>query len=105
MAKAGCSYWEQRTDEFGQIQDFGYVNEQIITGNGFNLKFGAIVRPFESSPFRLGFTVETPTWYNLKYIDDQSLTTKYYWDDKGTFFCRKNNNFKKNSQNKFILLP
>ena len=80
--RRGTDYWEQRTDEFGQIQDFGYVNEQIITGNGFNLKFGAIVRPFESSPFRLGFTVETPTWYNLKYIDDQSLTTKYYWDDK-----------------------
>lgn len=73
-------YWEQRTDELGRIQDFGYVNEQIITGNGFNFKFGAIVRPFESSPFRIGFTVETPTWYTLKYVDDQSLTTRYQWD-------------------------
>ena len=73
-------YWEQRTDAFGRIQDFGYVNEQIITGNGFNFKFGAIVRPFESSPFRIGFTVETPTWYTLKYVDDQSVTTKYKWD-------------------------
>lgn len=75
-------YWEQRTDEHGQIQDFGYFNEQIITGNGFNFKFGAIVRPFENSSFRVGFTVETPTWYSLKYVDDQSLTTKYYWDDR-----------------------
>lgn len=75
-------YWEQRTDEHGQIQDFGYFNEQIITGNGFNFKFGAIVRPFENSSFRVGFTVETPTWYSLKYVDDQSLTTKYYWDEK-----------------------
>lgn len=75
-------YWEQRTDEFGKIQDFGYCNEQRVTGNGFNLKFGAIVRPFESSPFRIGVTVETPTWYDLKYVDDQSLATKYAWDDK-----------------------
>ena len=75
-------YWEQRTDAHRNIQDFGYCNEQRITGNGFNLKFGAIVRPIETSTFRLGLTVETPTWYNLEYIDDQSLTTKYAWDDK-----------------------
>ena len=75
-------YWEQRTDNLGQIQDFGYVNEQVITGNGFNFKFGAIIRPLESSSFRLGFTVETPTWYKLKYIDDQSLSTKYAWNEK-----------------------
>ena len=75
-------YWEQRTDEHGRIQDFGYTNEQIITGNGFNIKLGAIFRPFESSSFRIGFTVETPTWYELKYIDDQSLATKYVWNER-----------------------
>lgn len=75
-------YWEQRTDADGLIQDFGYVNEQVITGTGFNLKFGAVVRPFASSSFRVGLVVETPTWYNLKYSDDQSLDTKYYWDER-----------------------
>lgn len=80
--RRGTDFWEQRTDALGDIQDFGYVNEQRISGNGFNLKFGAIVRPIESSPFRVGLTVETPTWYKLKYVDDQSLTTKYYWDTK-----------------------
>ena len=80
--RRGTDYWEQRTDADGMIQDFGYVNEQVITGNGFNIKLGAIVRPFESGSFRLGFTVETPTWYNLKYIDDQSLATKYVWNEK-----------------------
>lgn len=75
-------YWEQRTDKSGNIQDFGYANEQRITGTGFNFKFGAIVRPFANSPFRVGVTVETPTWYRLKYVDDQYLTTKYSWDDK-----------------------
>lgn len=80
--RRGTDYWEQRTDASGDIHDFGYVNEQTITGTGVNLKFGAIVRPIETSPFRIGVAVETPTWYRLKYVDDQSLTTKYYWDEK-----------------------
>ena len=29
------------------------------------MKLGAIIRPFENSPFRLGLAVHTPTWYNL----------------------------------------
>lgn len=31
-----------------------------------DFKFGAIVRPFEDSPFRIGVAVHTPTFYNLK---------------------------------------
>lgn len=79
--RRGTDYWEQRTAVNGDIHDFGYMNEQVVTGNGFNLKFGTIIRPFDSSSFRIGLTIETPTWYNLKYVDDQSLTTKYRWDD------------------------
>lgn len=80
--RRATEYWEQRTGESGRIHDFGYNNEQVITGTGFNFKLGAIVRPFENSSFRVGFTVETPTWYTLKYVDDQSLITQYYWDEK-----------------------
>ena len=29
----------------------------------------------------MGLTVETPTWYSLKYVDDQILTTKYRYDE------------------------
>ncbi len=75
-------YWENRTATNGDIHDFGYVNEQKVTGSGLNLKFGTIIRPFDSSTFRVGFTVETPTWYNLEYVDNQSLTTKYDWTGK-----------------------
>lgn len=78
--RRGTDYWEERMDVDGRILDFGYINEQVVSGNGYNLKFGAIVRPFESSPFRLGFTVETPTWFTLTYNDDQSLTTHYDLD-------------------------
>lgn len=79
--RRGTDYWEQRTGTNGTIHDFGYRNEQIVTGNGYNLKFGAIVRPFDASTFRVGLTVESPTWYSLKYVDDQILTTKYRYDE------------------------
>ncbi|MCD8291484.1 MAG: hemin receptor [Prevotella sp.] len=40
-------------------------DERRITGTGFNIKAGIIVRPIESSPFRIGLSVSTPTWYDL----------------------------------------
>jgi len=48
----------------------GYGNvllsdERRITGTGFNVKAGIIVRPLEDSPFRIGLSVATPTWYDL----------------------------------------
>lgn len=45
----------------------GYTLENWFRteGTGVDLKLGVIVRPFENSPFRLGFAVHTPTWYDL----------------------------------------
>lgn len=45
-------------------------------GTGFDLKLGAIIRPFEYSPFRIGFAIHTPTWYAMtdKYV---STLTSY----------------------------
>lgn len=40
-------------------------DSRIITGTGWNLKFGAIVRPVETSPFRIGAYIHTPTFYTL----------------------------------------
>lgn len=40
--------------------------EQLkIDGTGFDVKFGAIFRPIEDSPFRIGLYVNTPVWYDL----------------------------------------
>ena len=36
-----------------------------LKGTGVDLKLGVIVRPIEESPFRLGFAILTPTWYEL----------------------------------------
>ena len=41
------------------------INERRITGSGVNVKFGAIWRPIETSPFRVGLYIHTPTWYRL----------------------------------------
>ncbi|MBR1388768.1 MAG: hemin receptor [Prevotella sp.] len=43
-----------------------YADERKITGTGLDLKAGIIFRPIEASPFRIGLSVATPTWYNLK---------------------------------------
>ncbi|MBQ3753074.1 MAG: hemin receptor [Prevotella sp.] len=40
-------------------------DDRKIDGTGFDLKAGVIVRPVETSPFRIGAYVHTPTWYSL----------------------------------------
>ena len=46
-----------------------------IVGTGIDFKFGAIVRPFEDSPFRFGLAVHTPTLYQLEYKTQALLTS------------------------------
>ena len=61
------------------------VNERKITGSGVNVKFGAIWRPIETSPFRIGLYIHTPTWYRLTqdfwpitYTDSNPNATKTF---------------------------
>ena len=49
-------------DDVGTIQ---LEDDHRIEGSGFDVKFGLIVRPVEDSPFRVGLSVSTPTWYTL----------------------------------------
>lgn len=41
------------------------ADNRSITGSGFDVTAGVIVRPIESSPFRIGAYMKTPTWYDL----------------------------------------
>lgn len=41
------------------------ADERKITGSGANITAGVIFRPVEMSPFRIGLSVATPTWYDL----------------------------------------
>lgn len=42
-----------------------YTDSRRIEGTGFDMTAGIIIRPVESSPFRIGAYVKTPTWYDL----------------------------------------
>lgn len=59
-------YTEDYTGNYvGQGYDLTGWNK--ITGSGFDIKLGAIIRPFEYSPLRIGLAIHTPTFYKLNY--------------------------------------
>lgn len=64
----------------------GYALESFnrIHGGGFDVKFGAIIRPFEESPFRIGLAIHTPTFYKLTYTTGALLTSDVLVDNNET---------------------
>lgn len=58
-------YSEYTETLIGGVGSVTIADERRISGTGFNVKAGIIFRPIELSPFRVGFSVETPTWYDL----------------------------------------
>lgn len=60
--KGHSVYQETYVDNGGGVV---ISDKRKITGNGYDVKLGVIVRPVEASPFRIGAYVHTPTWYNL----------------------------------------
>lgn len=50
-------------DDGGMVS---YGDRREISGTGYDIKAGLIFRPVEESPFRVGVSIATPTWYNLK---------------------------------------
>ena len=60
------SYAENLRDDNGNDNGgFTLNNWYSADGNGFDLKLGAVIRPFEYSPFRIGLAVHTPVWYTI----------------------------------------
>jgi hypothetical protein len=53
-----------------------------IDGTGYDIKFGAIFRPIEESPFRFGIYVSTPIFYDLT-MHSASDVTMTGVDDQG----------------------
>ncbi len=60
------SYTENIVDNGNGIGTLTVNDSRKITGTGFDVKAGVIFRPVETSPFRIGLYVHTPTWYDLK---------------------------------------
>lgn len=53
------------------------IDNHKITGTGFDVKAGVIVRPVEESPFRIGVSVASPTFYKLTTENTSSLSDQY----------------------------
>lgn len=54
-------------EDYGDETGYNLQGWNKISGSGFDVKLGAILRPFEYSPFRIGLAIHTPVFYNLDY--------------------------------------
>lgn len=70
-------HYKSYSEYFEQLDNaqIGYANEKKITGNGFDITAGIIVRPVESSAFRIGAYVKSPTWYDLRAENNTQIET------------------------------
>ncbi len=63
---------------------YDFTNWYKTTGDGYDVKLGMIARPFEDSPFRIGLSIHTPTWYRMTdsngsvlYLNDARLSSAF----------------------------
>ena len=70
--KSSSEYVESLIDTKDDYRgDLGLYDYRKITGTGVDVKFGIIFRPVETSPFRVGLYINTPTWYRLTCTTEQ----------------------------------
>lgn len=66
--------------------DITLEDTRHITGTGFNIIGGLIYRPIEDSPFRIGLSISTPTWYRLETRNYTTLFNNTLDPNTGSFF-------------------
>ena len=64
---SGMYYEEYELQSGSPVHNYINTNEESLKGFGYNFKAGVILRPILESPFRIGFAISTPTWYELTY--------------------------------------
>lgn len=67
-------------EDYGNGERYGLESFNRISGSGFDFKFGTIIRPFETSPLRIGLSVHTPIFYNLTYTTGSHLNSDVFLD-------------------------
>ncbi len=70
-------YSENLAPVLDGINFVGMKDDHRITGYGFDIKAGVIVRPVEESPFRFGVSVASPTFYKLTTRNTSSIHDQY----------------------------
>ncbi|MBQ2225519.1 MAG: hemin receptor [Prevotella sp.] len=95
----GYSEYAEHLEENAEgIDNMALIDSRKITGTGFDVKLGAIFRPIESSPFRIGAYIHTPTFYDLTTSNYTVLTA-----GKDAFNSSESLSFKVNTPWKFGL--
>lgn len=89
--RSGLAYDEYQVVNGAQAHDYHFYNEDHLEGSGFDVKLGVLLRPVETSPFRIGFTVSTPTWYDLSSYSAVDLNSPYGSTAQGTSASVKTN--------------
>lgn len=78
--KSASSYYENlsyKDNSQNTISgEAGNKEYQKITGTGYDIKAGIIFRPIETSPFRVGLYIQSPTFYKLT-ISNRASTILY----------------------------
>ncbi|MCD8182008.1 MAG: outer membrane protein transport protein [Bacteroides sp.] len=75
-------YSERYTGDYSG-EGYTLTSMNKIHGSGFDFKFGAIIRPFEYSPLRIGLAVHTPTFYSLDYKTSAYVLSDIYNEVSG----------------------
>lgn len=64
--------------------DYTLENYYTTTGSGYDFKFGAILRPFGESSFRIGVSATTPTVYTLRDYNSAIISSTIPFSDNVT---------------------
>ena len=84
-----ADYLEMASDGESYINS---IEENTITGTGFDIKAGVIFRPVAESPFRIGLSVATPTFYSLTMSNYTELYFEQNVEENGNIVTYKDGN-------------
>ena len=62
---------------------YDLLDNRDITGHGYDISAGIIFRPIDASPLRIGLSISTPTWYQLKTSNYTQILNKGYDNNLG----------------------
>lgn len=66
-------YYDKAKDDWLTRGGYTLNNSYDVNGSGFDFKLGFILRPFETSPLRIGAAIHTPTFYKLREYGSASV--------------------------------
>ncbi len=75
---------ESAYTEYFEGGDYTLQNFYRTTGSGYDFKFGAILRPFAESSFRIGVSATTPTVYSLRDYNSAIISSFVTFADGST---------------------